>query len=103
MYWTKTLPPDGPNKIWVDDVSDLHTGKGWMYLAIVIDLYSNKIIGCHMIDAYNLGKAATICVLHFDRESQYTSKCFAKWFRSYNVWASMIDYLKNLSQRLSFN
>ena len=37
--------PIGPNEIWAGDVTYLRTGEGWMYLAIVMDLYSRRIVG----------------------------------------------------------
>ena len=37
--------PVGPNQIWAGDVSYLKTGEGWLYLAIVMDLYSRRIVG----------------------------------------------------------
>jgi len=59
--------PVGPNQIWAGDITYLLTGEGWMYLAIVMDLYSRRIVGWFiskrmttdliskaMVKAYNL-------------------------------------------------
>jgi transposase InsO family protein len=42
-----------PNKVWVGDVTFLATRTGWLYLAILLDLYSRKVIGWAMSDRNN--------------------------------------------------
>lgn len=42
-----------PNKVWVGDVTFLATRNGWVYLAILLDLYSRKVIGWSMSDKNN--------------------------------------------------
>ena len=42
-----------PNKVWIGDVTFLATRTGWLYLAILIDLYSRKVIGWAMSDRNN--------------------------------------------------
>ncbi len=39
---------DAPNRIWVSDLSYIHTLEGWLYLTVVIDLFHRKIIGWSM-------------------------------------------------------
>jgi transposase InsO family protein len=39
---------DAPNHKWVGDITYLATGEGWLYLAVLIDLYSRKVIGWAM-------------------------------------------------------
>ncbi|EIU7559109.1 DDE-type integrase/transposase/recombinase [Providencia huaxiensis] len=79
------------NEIWADDITYLKTPESWLYLAIVIDLYSRRIVGWHMssiIDttlistalmmAYNLHSPSKGCVFHSDRGSQYISRVTKK-------------------------
>ncbi|WP_448570070.1 IS3 family transposase [Thalassotalea ganghwensis] len=96
--------PVAPNQVWAGDVTYLKTGEGWMYLAIVMDLYSRRIVGWHidkrmttdlvskaMIKAYNLRQPNKGLVFHSDRGSQYTSKRYRKLLANYGIRASMGD------------
>ncbi len=96
--------PVGPNQIWAGDVTYLKTGEGWMYLAIIMDLYSRRIVGWYidkrmttnlvskaLIKAYNLRQPPKGLVFHSDRGSQYTSKRYRKLLAAYDMRASMGD------------
>ena len=37
--------PVGPNQVWAGDITYLRTGEGWMYLSVVMDICSRRIIG----------------------------------------------------------
>ncbi len=41
----KGFSATGPNQKWAGDISYIWTGEGWLYLAVVIDLYSRRVIG----------------------------------------------------------
>ena len=41
----RDFKPSEPNQVWASDITYLETGEGWMYLAIVMDLYARKIVG----------------------------------------------------------
>lgn len=96
--------PVEPNQVWAGDVTYLKTGEGWMYLAIVMDLYSRRIVGWHLdkrmttdliskalMKAYNLRLPPKGLVFHSDRGSQYTSKRYQKLLKNYGMRASMGD------------
>jgi len=36
---------DAPNQKWAGDISYIWTGEGWLYLAVILDLYSRRVIG----------------------------------------------------------
>ena len=96
--------PVATNQVWAGDITYPKTGEGWMYLAIVMDLYSRRIVGwaiskrtttgliCQaMIMAYNLRQPPRGLVFHSDRGSQYTSKRYRRLLKSYGVRSSMGD------------
>lgn len=96
--------PVAPNQVWAGDITYLKTGEGWMYLAIVMDLYSRRIVGwsiskrmttdliCKaMVMAYNIRQPPFGLVFHSDRGSQYTSKRYRKLLSHYGIRASMGD------------
>ncbi len=96
--------PTAANQVWAGDVSYLKTGEGWMYLAVVMDLYSRRIVGWHIdkrmtVDlvskalkkAHNLRQPPKGVVFHSDRGSQYTSKDYQKLLGRYGMRASMGD------------
>ncbi len=94
--------PSQANQIWSGDVTYLRTGQGWMYLAIVMDLYSRRIIGWSIhkrmtVDlveramqmALNLRQPTKALIFHSDRGSQYTSHRFQKQLKDNNIIVSM--------------
>lgn len=96
--------PVAVNEVWAGDITYLKTAEGWMYLAIVMDLFSRRIVGWHidarmttdlickaMIKAVNLRQPPKGLVFHSDRGSQYTSQRYGKLLKSYNLRASMGD------------
>lgn len=80
---------EAPNRIWASDITYIHTGEGWLYLAVVLDVYSRQIVGCAMgrhitsqlvIDAVTGAverrKPGRGVIFHSDRGSQYASNEF---------------------------
>ena len=41
----RNFTPDAPNRVWTGDITYIHTGEGWLYLAIVLDLFNREIVG----------------------------------------------------------
>src|SRR5262244_1663110 len=78
-----------PNRVWVTDITYIRTHEGWLYLAIVIDLFSRQVIGWSMkpqmktdlvSDALRMAwfrrHPAPGLIFHSDRGSQYCSHEF---------------------------
>jgi putative transposase len=91
-----------PNKVWVSDITYIWTREGWLYLCVVIDLCSRKIIGWSMSEridtgivikaflmAWNQRRPKEELIFHSDRGVQYTSKDFQKVLKNKNILCSM--------------
>ena len=94
--------PVAVNDIWAGDITYLRTDEGWVYLAVIMDLYSRRIVGwavdrrmTHalvsraMIQAINLRQPRQGLVFHSDRGSQYTSRHYRKLLADHGIRASM--------------
>ena len=46
---TKDLEPSGPDQIWVSDITYVATVEGWLYLAVILDLFSRKVVGWKLL------------------------------------------------------
>ena len=93
---------DAPNKKWLADFTYVWTGEGWLYVAVVLDLYSRRIVGWSMksemtaqlvIDAlvmavWRRGKPKEL-LHHSDQGSQYTSDDFQRLLSAHGITCSM--------------
>lgn len=91
-----------PNQKWVSDITYIWTAEGWIYLCVIIDLYSRKVVGWSVssrIDtnlllmafwhAVQLRNPPKGLIFHSDRGSQYCSKRFRNALRSKRMLQSM--------------
>jgi len=91
-----------PDQVWTADITFVATGEGWLYLAIVLDLYTRRIVGWAMrermtkdlvIDALRMAwfrrRPQPGLIHHSDRGSQYCSHDFQKQLADYGMLASM--------------
>lgn len=91
-----------PNQAWVGDITYIHTDEGWLYLAVVMDLWSRKIIGWSMSERMTSGlvcdalrmalfrrKRPTDVIMHTDRGSQYCSREHRDLLKTHGMIASM--------------
>jgi putative transposase len=91
-----------PNQKWAGDMTYLWTNEGWYYLAVVLDLYSRKVIGWAMsermtanlvCDALGMAlfrrKKPKGVIVHTDRGSQYCSHDYQTLLRDHGLICSM--------------
>lgn len=92
----------GPDEKWGVDISYVWTAEGWLYLAIVLDLFSRKIVGWEVSDRMKRGLAMDALqraivlrqpprglIHHSDRGSQYCSADYRKMLQAQGFVASM--------------
>lgn len=93
---------DGPNQKWLADFTYIWTAEGWLYVAVVLDLFSRRIVGWSMkaerdaslvMDAlmmavWRRGKADAL-LHHSDQGSQYTSEQFQRLLADHGITCSM--------------
>ncbi len=90
------------NQAWTADITYVATGEGWLYLAVVMDLGSRRIVGWSMSErikadlvcealksAYWRRKPGPGLIMHTDRGSQYASKSYRTLIRDFRMKASM--------------
>lgn len=91
-----------PNQVWVGDITHIGTDEGWLYLAVVLDVFSRKVAGWSMsermpatlvCDALTMAlfarKRLRGVIMHADRGSQYCSKEHRKLLEDNGLIASM--------------
>jgi putative transposase len=92
-----------PNQKWVTDITYLPTLTGWVYLAVVIDLFSRKVVGWSISDSLATPLVAGALrraiesrrtvgrelLHHSDRGSQYTSDAYQETLRRWGIECSM--------------
>lgn len=94
--------PQQANQRWVSDITYIGTNEGWLYLAVVMDLYSRHIVGWAMdsrmteslvIDALKMAlfrrRVASGLLLHSDRGSQYAAGTYQAILKNHGILCSM--------------
>lgn len=91
-----------PNTKWTTDITYIPTRQGWLYLAVILDLYSRMVVGWSMsahCDEKLVERALDMALLrrrpkagllhHSDRGSQYTSRAYRLHLEQFGIVASM--------------
>jgi transposase InsO family protein len=99
----RNFTPDGPNRVWATDITYIHTRQGWLYLAVILDLYSRKVVGWSMqpgldrrlvLDALDMAidarrPAPGMLVHHSDRGVQYACHDYRQALADAEIAVSM--------------
>ncbi len=100
----RNFSPAAPNQAWTGDITYIATEEGWLFLAVVIDLFSRKVVGWSMrpdmhrslvIDALEMAwfkrspGQNTELIFHSDRGSQYASDDFSEVLKEHGITPSM--------------
>lgn len=93
---------DAPDKVWVTDITYIKTHEGWLYLSVVIDLFSRRVVGWSaqprmttdlalqaLLAAVWRRKPRTKVMIHSDQGSQFTSREWQLFLSHHNLEASM--------------
>ena len=91
-----------PDQVWVTDITYIKTHEGWLYLCVVLDLYSRRIVGWSMQSRMHMDlvlsallmavwrrKPKTKVTIHSDQGSQFTSHEWQAFLARHNLEASM--------------
>ncbi|MGA2553110.1 MAG: IS3 family transposase, partial [Burkholderiaceae bacterium] len=98
----RAFMPATPNAVWTSDITCVATDEGWLYLAVVLDLFSRRVVGWSMkphmrrdlvIDALRMAwfrrQPSSGLIFHSDRGSQYCSHDFQAALTAYGMRSSM--------------
>jgi putative transposase len=93
---------DRPDKVWTTDITSIRTHEGWLYLAVVIDLFSRRVVGwCAqprmttdmalqaLLAAVWRRKPKARVMIQSDQGSQFTSREWQVFLSQHNLEASM--------------
>ena len=91
-----------PNQVWVTDITYIRTWEGWLYLAVVLDLFSRQVVGWSMHSRMDRELALNALlmavwrrqpkqevIVHSDQGSQFSSRDWQSFLKTHNLVASM--------------
>jgi putative transposase len=98
----RDFAPKTSNTVWAADITDVRTGTGWLYLAVVIDLFSRRVVGWAIADHMRTERVLTPLdravqarcpapglVVHSDRGSEYASRAHRAALEGQGMLCSM--------------
>ena len=98
----RSFTPAGPDRLWVADITQQRTSEGWLYLAVILDAFSRRVVGWSMadhlrtelvLDALDMSirqrQPAPGLICHSDHGCQYTSFAYGRRLAASELVASM--------------
>ncbi|HDS1225720.1 TPA: IS3 family transposase [Stenotrophomonas maltophilia] len=98
----RDFSPSGPNKVWVTDITYIRTYEGWLFLTVIVDLYSRQVVGWAtqsqmttdlvlqaLVSAIWKRKPAAGLIIHSDQGSQFTSSNWLSLLKQHGIVPSM--------------
>jgi putative transposase len=98
----KPFVADYPDQIWLSDITYIHTNEGWLYLAVILDLFSRQVVGWSMssrqtkelvmkafLQAFKRRNQQPGTILHSDQGSQYASYDYQDLVKETGIIQSM--------------
>ena len=98
----RAFGPEAPGRVWTADMTYIATDEGWLYLSVVLDLYSRRVVGwsaqpslsregpvAALTSAIRDRRPAAGLIAHSDQGSQYTSDEYRSLLRRHGLVASM--------------
>lgn len=98
----RNFAPSQPDRVWAGDVTYIATEEGWLYLAVIIDLFSRRVVGWSVSASNDTALAAEALrralvsrrpraglLHHTDRGSPYAALAYTSILRQYGIVASM--------------
>lgn len=101
----RNFTPTGPNQLWVSDITYIRANQGFLYLFLITDAYSRKIVGWELAKTLEASHAQsalrkaikqiptgnTGLIHHSDRGIQYCSNAYVKQLKKNNIQISMTE------------
>jgi transposase InsO family protein len=97
----QNFSPEKPNQTWGGDITYIWTKEGWLFLAVIVDLFSRQIVGWSLDktmtkelvlsalnQAHSRRNPGTGLIFHSDRGSQYCSREYRKALKKYQMLQS---------------
>jgi putative transposase len=94
----RDFAPEAPNQVWVTDITYIRTYEGWLFLAVVVDLYSRQVVGWAtaptmtrdlvlqaLLAAVWKRKPAPGVLVHSDQGSQFTSDDWQAFLKAHHM------------------